>query len=66
MVLADYRAYVDCQERVARLFSDPDAWAAKSILNTAGMGFFSSDRAVREYARDVWGTRPIGELDGCG
>ena len=66
MVLADYRAYVDCQERVARLFSDPDAWATKSILNTAGMGFFSSDRAVREYARDVWGTRPIGELDGCG
>jgi len=64
MVLADYRAYVDCQDRVSRLFTDPDAWAAKSILNTAGMGYFSSDRAVGEYAAGIWGTKSVGELEG--
>jgi starch phosphorylase len=67
MVLADYRAYVNRQEDAARLFMDQGAWMAKSILNTAGMGFFSSDRAVREYAGEVWGVAPIGELGGeCG
>jgi len=57
MVLADFRAYADCQERAARAFLRQDRWAEMSIRNTAGMGFFSSDRAVREYARDIWGAR---------
>jgi starch phosphorylase len=56
-VLADYRAYVDCQERVATLYLDQDEWTRRSILNTAGMGKFSSDRSVSDYAREIWGVR---------
>jgi starch phosphorylase len=58
-VLADYAAYVACQERVAALYRDPDAWARKSILNVARVGRFSSDRAIREYARDIWHAEPV-------
>ena len=54
-VLADYRAYVDCQEKVSRLYRDQDEWTRRSILNTACMGKFSSDRSVTEYARLIWG-----------
>jgi starch phosphorylase len=54
MLLADFRAYVTTQEAVSRLFRDPDEWARRSILNTAHMGRFSSDRAVLEYARKIW------------
>ena len=54
MLLADYRAYVTTQEAVAQLFLNPNQWARKSILNTANMGKFSSDRSVLEYARKIW------------
>lgn len=60
-VTADYRAYLDAQERVNALYLDPEAWSRKSILNTANMGFFSSDRAVMEYARHIWNIEPLGE-----
>jgi starch phosphorylase len=50
MLLADYRAYVTAQEAVGKLFLDKEEWARKSILNTARMGKFSSDRSVMEYA----------------
>ena len=59
LLLADYRSYVDTQERVDELFRDPDAWTRKAILNTANMGKFSSDRAVMEYAREIWGVQPL-------
>jgi len=59
MHLADFRAYLDAQERVSRLFTDPHAWAAMAIRNVAGMGYFSSDRAVREYAERIWDARPV-------
>jgi starch phosphorylase len=59
LVLADYRAYVDTQEKVSRLFADADQWARKSILNTARMGRFSSDRAVMEYADHIWHVQPL-------
>jgi glycogen phosphorylase len=55
LLLADFDSYVAAQSRVDTLFTDRDAWAAKAIANVAGMGFFSSDRTIREYARDVWG-----------
>ena len=59
MLLADYRAYLDAQENVSRLFKDPEAWARKSILNTARMGKFSSDRSVKDYADHIWGLKTL-------
>ena len=58
-VLADFRAYADCQAKVSRAWRDPNAWAKTAILNVAGMGRFSSDRAIREYATRVWKTQPV-------
>jgi HEAT repeat protein len=51
---ADYASYVETQERVSATYADPATWARLSILNVAGMGKFSIDRTVREYARDIW------------
>ena len=51
---ADYAPYLETQERVSATYADPAAWASMSILNVAGMGKFSIDRTVREYARDIW------------
>ncbi|MGH7813147.1 MAG: glycogen/starch/alpha-glucan phosphorylase [Candidatus Binataceae bacterium] len=61
-VLADFAAYIGRQAEIAREFSQPGVWAKKAILNVARMGYFSSDRAVAEYARDIWDLRrvPIG------
>jgi starch phosphorylase len=58
MLLADYRSYIAAQEEVAKAFRDKDEWIKKSILNTANMGRFSSDRSVSEYARIIWGIKP--------
>ena len=57
LVLADFADYVACQERVDALFRQPDEWDRAAILNVAGMGAFSSDRTVLDYAREVWGIR---------
>ncbi len=59
MVLADFRAYVDCQTRVDEAFRDPAHWNRMSILNTARMGGFSSDRAIREYCEKIWKVGPV-------
>jgi len=59
LVLADYRAYVDCQDEVSRAYLDADTWTRKAILNAARCGFFSSDRAMRQYAEDIWKVRPL-------
>ncbi|MBK5957117.1 glycogen phosphorylase [Rhodoplanes elegans] len=60
MVLADYQSYVACQERVAALWRDPEAWSRMSILNVARMGKFSSDRSIRDYCERVWHVGPLG------
>jgi starch phosphorylase len=57
-LLADYDAYLQAQARVDALYRDPQAWARSAILNVAGMGMFSSDRTIREYARQVWHIEP--------
>jgi starch phosphorylase len=62
MVLADFRSYMETQDEVDRLFENQEEWTRRAIINTATMGKFSSDRAVMEYARDIWGVRPLGEL----
>ena len=54
MLFADYQSYIDCQETVSRVWQEPDQWARMSILNVARIGKFSSDRAIREYCRDIW------------
>jgi glycogen phosphorylase len=59
MVLADYEAYVECQERVAAAYRDVERWTTMSMLNVARVGRFSSDRAVREYASEVWQVQPV-------
>lgn len=59
MVMADFQAYCDCQRRVDEQFRDPRLWTKKSIINTASMGKFSSDRVIKEYAREIWKTAPV-------
>ncbi|MFL5198725.1 MAG: glycogen/starch/alpha-glucan phosphorylase [Microvirga sp.] len=55
MVTADFDAYWEAQRHVDLMWSDPKAWWRMSILNTARIGWFSSDRTIREYAGDIWG-----------
>jgi starch phosphorylase len=59
MVLADYESYLECQERVSRAYLDQAQWTRMSILNTARMGKFSSDRTIRQYAQEIWNVHPV-------
>ena len=60
MVLSDYRAFINIQDEVDRAYRDIEGWTRRSILNTARMGKFSSDRAVKEYAEQIWGLGQVG------
>ncbi len=59
LVLADYAAYVACQEKVSAAWQDQAQWTRMSILNTARGGKFSSDRSIREYCEEIWNVRPV-------
>jgi len=59
LLLADFAAYIDCQDEVGRAFRDTRQWARMSILNVARMGKFSSDRTIAEYCRDIWRANPV-------
>ena len=59
LVLADYAAYVSCQQQVSAAWRDTDAWTRMSIRNTARSGKFSSDRAIAEYCDDIWNVLPV-------
>jgi len=58
-VLADFRGYADCQDRVGEAYRNVEHWTRMSILNVARSGRFSSDRAVQEYCRDIWKVEPV-------
>jgi glycogen phosphorylase len=55
MVLADFRSYCSVQRTIEQVYRDPAIWTKRSILNVARMGWFSSDRTVSGYAREIWG-----------
>ncbi len=57
LVSADFDAYAAAQRRVDAKWRDQAAWWRSSILNTAGVGWFSSDRAIREYCDDIWNVK---------
>jgi starch phosphorylase len=59
MVMADYASYIDCQDRVSQTYRDQEQWTRMSILNTARVGKFSSDRTIAEYAQDIWQVEPV-------
>jgi len=59
LLFADYRSYVDTQDKVDHAFRDQEHWTRMSILNTARMGYFSSDRAIQEYADEIWNLKPV-------
>ncbi|MFZ0788869.1 MAG: glycogen/starch/alpha-glucan phosphorylase [Chromatiaceae bacterium] len=59
MALADFRAYVDCQQQVSKAWAEKSHWDHMSILNVARMGKFSSDRSIRDYAERIWHVEPV-------
>jgi starch phosphorylase len=59
MLLADYASYVACQDKVGELYRDRQEWTRRAILNIAGMGKFSSDRTIHQYAKQVWRVDPV-------
>ena len=57
LLTADYASYMATQERVEQVYLDQEEWLRRAVLNVANMGKFSSDRTVREYAREIWGIK---------
>jgi starch phosphorylase len=58
-LLADYRSYVDTQDKVDELYQQPEEWTRRALLNIANMGYFSADRTIQEYADEIWHIKPI-------
>jgi starch phosphorylase len=56
--LADLTSYLEADQRLVKLYADPDAWARQAIVNVASSGKFSSDRTIAEYAADIWQVKP--------
>jgi glycogen phosphorylase len=59
LLFADYQSYVDCQDKVDEVYRDKSKWAKMSILNTARMGKFSSDRSIRQYCDEIWKVKSV-------
>jgi len=59
LVLADYTAYAEAQDRVDALYALEDQWSHKAVINCLNMGYFSSDRSIREYADRIWSVKPV-------
>jgi glycogen phosphorylase len=65
MHLADLKSYLDADQQLCALYSNPDAWARKAILNVANSGKFSSDRTIADYASEIWKVTPC-PIPQCG
>ena len=59
LLLADYASYVACQDKVSQAYRDQENWSRMSILNVARIGYFSSDRSIREYCEKIWMAEPV-------
>jgi starch phosphorylase len=59
LLLADYQAYIDAQDRVGAAYQDHEHWSRMSILNAVRMGKFSSDRSIRDYCQKIWKVEPV-------
>ncbi|MDP1683834.1 glycogen/starch/alpha-glucan phosphorylase [Hydrogenophaga sp.] len=59
LLLADYTDYLATQHKVDALYRNPAEWTRHAVLNVAGMGAFSSDRTIREYASEIWNVKPL-------
>lgn len=59
MLFADFQSYYDVQQVVSKEFNDKELWTKKAIINVANMGFFSTDRTISEYAKDIWNITPV-------
>jgi starch phosphorylase len=58
MHLADFRSYLEADQRLVELYAHPDDWVRKVALNIASSGKFSSDRTIAEYAAEIWDVKP--------
>jgi len=59
LVLADFAAYASAQDQVDALYLREDEWSHKAVINCLNMGYFSSDRSIREYADRIWAVKPV-------
>jgi starch phosphorylase len=59
LVFADFQSYLEAQDKVSEAFKHKEMWAKMSILNTARMGKFSSDRSIREYCDEIWKVKSV-------
>ena len=59
MLLADYQSYLDCQDKIEKVYRDQEKWTKMSILNVARSGKFSSDRTIKEYCDEIWNVKPV-------
>jgi starch phosphorylase len=62
MVAADFEAYREAQREVDELWQSPPKWCRAALLNIAGMAWFSSDRAIAQYAEEIWDIPVPGKL----
>ena len=59
VTIGDLRSYLNAQDRVGKAYTDAESWNEMAVLNTAGSGFFSSDRTIQQYADEIWDVKPL-------